>query len=79
VACSVKSTKQPRSDLEIQVEDQIQIHFKFFGYVNNIFFAVKSVVKKLLSIEIVIFHTLICTFGGIMGKISVTGSCLEQP
>jgi hypothetical protein len=39
-------------------------------------FAIKPIVKKLFSIEIIIFH--ICTFGSIIGKISVTGSCLEQ-
>jgi hypothetical protein len=41
-----------------------------------LFFALQPIIKKLLSIEIVIFH--ICTLGNIIRKISVTGSCLEQ-
>jgi hypothetical protein len=40
------------------------------------FFPLTPIVKKLLSIENVIFH--ICTLGSIIRKISVTGSCLKQ-
>jgi hypothetical protein len=41
-----------------------------------LFSAIKPIVKKLLSIKIVIFH--ICTLSSIIRKLSVTGSCLEQ-
>jgi hypothetical protein len=54
---------------------QNELGYDFLYRVNTIF-SLKPIVKKLVSIEIVIFH--ICTLGGIIRKISVTGSCLKQ-
>jgi hypothetical protein len=54
--------------------------FKLFGYdllypVNNIFCS-KTNSKEVIEHWNCDFH--ICTFGSIIRKISVTGSCLEQ-
>jgi hypothetical protein len=66
--------------LKFRAKVKFENIFKFLGYDFlyhfNTIFALKPIVKKLLSIETVIFY--ICTFGSIIGKISVTGSCLEQ-
>jgi hypothetical protein len=77
---SVKSTERPKFEIKVEPWSNLKKKFNSLGMISYtlsiLLFALKPMVKKLLSIEIVIFH--ICTLGSIIRKISVTGSCLEQ-